>query len=334
MMLPQLLRRALLPLALLGFVRTSTAQVYTQTDPLAHTFSIVARDPQTGDMAVAVQSHWFSVGTSVSWAEAGVGAVATQSFTNKSFGPRGLALLKSGKSAQETLDELLRTDESREVRQVAVIDNQGRVATHTGAKCIDMAGHQQGPQFSVQANMMLTNKVPAAMASAYEQNAKLPFAERVVSALDAAQAAGGDVRGRQSAALLVVRGKPGAGVWEDRAIDLRVDDAADPLKELSRLLRLHRAYEHMNAGDLAVEKNDVPGAIREYEAAEKLFPQNLEMKYWHAISLANKQQVPQAMKLLQPIFKQDPNWRTLTERLPKVGLLTVSAAELKQILSL
>ncbi|GGG61911.1 DUF1028 domain-containing protein [Hymenobacter glacieicola] len=323
----------LFPLVLTLLTRPAAAQVYTASDPLAHTYSIVARDPQTGDLAVAVQSHWFSVGTSVSWAEAGVGAVATQSFTNKSFGPRGLALLKSGKSAQQALDELLRTDEGRDVRQVAIIDNQGRVATHTGSKCIDMAGHQQGAQFSVQANMMLTNTVPAAMAKAYEQNTKLPFAERVVAALEAAQAAGGDIRGRQSAALLVVRATPGAGVWEDRAIDLRVDDAAEPLKELARLLRLHRAYEHMNAGDLAVEKNDVPGAIREYEAAEKLFPQNLEMKYWHAISLANKQQVPQAIKLLGPIFRQDANWRTLTQRLPKVGLLTVSATELKQILA-
>ncbi|RPD48704.1 DUF1028 domain-containing protein [Hymenobacter sediminis] len=322
-----------LPLLLSLMAWSATAQVYTASDPLAHTYSIVARDPQTGDLAVAVQSHWFSVGTSVSWAEAGVGAVATQSFTNKSFGPRGLALLKSGKSAQQALDELLRTDEGRDVRQVAIIDNQGRVATHTGSKCIDMAGHQQGNQFSVQANMMLNSTVPAAMAKAYEQNARLPFAERVVSALDAAQAAGGDIRGRQSAALLVVRAKPGAGIWEDRLIDLRVDDAAEPLQELSRLLRLHRAYEHMNAGDLAVEKNDVPGAIREYEAAEKLFPQNLEMKYWHAISLANKQQVPQAIKLLAPIFRQDANWRTLTQRLPKVGLLTVSEAELKQILA-
>ncbi|HEX8425987.1 MAG TPA: DUF1028 domain-containing protein [Hymenobacter sp.] len=317
-----------------GVSRQGVAQVYRTTDPLAHTFSIVARDPQTGDMAVAVQSHWFSVGTSVSWGEAGVGVVATQSFTNKSFGMRGLALLKSGKTAQQALDELLRTDEGRDVRQVAILDAQGHVATHTGKKCIDMAGQQQGDQFSVQANMMLNNTVPAAMAKAYEQNAKLPFAERVVATLEAAQAAGGDIRGRQSGALLVVRGKATDAPWDDQLINLRVDDCAEPLKELARLLRLHRAYEHMNAGDLAVEKNDVPGAIREYQAAEKLFPDNLEMKYWHAISLANKQQVPAALKMLQPIFKQDPNWRTLTQRLPKVGLLTVSDAELKQILAL
>ncbi|PJJ60225.1 DUF1028 domain-containing protein [Hymenobacter chitinivorans] len=318
----------------LGLGQRATAQVYTASDPLAHTFSIVARDPATGDMAVAVQSHWFSVGTAVSWGEAGVGVVATQSFTNKSFGTRGLALLKSGKTAQQALDELLATDEGRDVRQVAILDAQGNVATHTGKKCVDMAGHQQGKQFSVQANMMLTDKVWPAMAQAYEKNAQLPFAERVLSALDAAQAAGGDIRGRQSAALLVVRGKATAAPWDDRLIDLRVEDNPAPLPELARLLRLTRAYDHMNAGDLAVEKNDMPRAIQEYEAAEKMFPKNLEMQYWHAITLANKQQLPAALALLRSIFRQEPNWRTLTERLPKVGLLTVSAAELQQILSL
>jgi uncharacterized Ntn-hydrolase superfamily protein len=318
---------------LLGSPVAQAQSVYSATDPLAHTFSIVARDPKTGEMAVAVQSHWFSVGTSVSWAEAGVGVVATQSFTNKSFGPRGLALLKSGKTAQQALDELLAADEGRDVRQVAILDNQGHVATHTGKKCVDMAGQQQGAQFSVQANMMLTATVPAAMAKAYEANAALPLAERVLAALDAAQAAGGDIRGRQSAALVVVRGTATEGPWADRLVDLRVDDSAAPLVELRRLLKLHRAYDHMNAGDLAVEKNDMPKAIAEYQAAEKMFPQNLEMQYWHAITLANKQQLPAALKLLGPIFRQEPNWRILTERLPKVGLLTVSPAELKQILA-
>jgi uncharacterized Ntn-hydrolase superfamily protein len=330
--------RKLLPfltaLLFLGGPAAQAQSIYSATDPLAHTFSIVARDPKTGELAVAVQSHWFSVGTSVSWGEAGVGVVATQSFTNKSFGLRGLALLKSGKTAQQTLDELLANDDAREVRQVAILDNQGRVATHTGKKCVDMAGHQQGTQFSVQANMMLNATVWGAMAKAYEASATLPLAERVLAALDAAQAAGGDIRGRQSAALLVVRGTTTEGPWADRLIDLRVDDAAQPLPELRRLLKLHRAYEHMNAGDLAVEKNDMPLAIQEYQAAEKMFPQNLEMKYWHAITLANKQQVPAALALLKPIFQQEPNWRILTERLPKVGLLTVSPAELKQILAL
>ncbi|GAA3947684.1 DUF1028 domain-containing protein [Hymenobacter algoricola] len=321
-------------LLLLGLPRLAPAQVYAATDPLAHTFSIVARDPATGDLAVAVQSHWFSVGTAVSWGEAGVGVVATQSFTNKSFGPRGLALLKSGKTAQQALDELLSTDDGRDVRQVSILDSKGNVATHTGKKCVDMAGHRLGAQFSVQANMMLNNTVWDAMAKAYEQNGKLPLPERVLAALDAAQAVGGDVRGRQSAALLVVRGQASPAPWDDRLIDLRVEDSAAPLPELRRLLQLHRAYEHMNAGDLAVEKNDMARAVQEYQAAEKMFPQNLEMKYWHAITLANKQQLPAALELLRPIFQQEPNWRVLTARLPKVGLLTVSAAELRQILTL
>ncbi|QIL74568.1 DUF1028 domain-containing protein [Hymenobacter sp. HDW8] len=323
----------LLPL-LVGLLPATSAQVYSATDPLAHTFSIVARDPKTGEMAVAVQTHWFSVGTSVSWGEAGVGVIATQSFTNKSFGMRGLALLKSGKTAQQALDELLSTDEGKAVRQVAILDAKGNVAAHTGDKCIDYAGHITGKEFSVQANMMLKATVWPAMAKAFEQNASLPLAERVLAALNAAQAEGGDIRGRQSAALLVVRGQATKAPWEDRLIDLRVDDNAAPLKELDRLLRLHRAYNHMNAGDLAVEKNDMPGAMREYQTAEKMFPENLEMRFWHAITLANNKQVPAALKLLQPVFREDPNWRTLTGRLPKVGLLTVTEAELKQIMAL
>jgi uncharacterized Ntn-hydrolase superfamily protein len=328
------LKATFLLLLLASLLPRASAQVYSATEPLAHTFSIVARDPKTGEMAVAVQSHWFSVGTSVSWGEAGVGVVATQSFTNKSFGMRGLALMKSGKTAQQTLDELLSTDEGKAVRQVAILDAKGNVAAHTGDKCVDYAGHITGKEFSVQANMMLNEKVWPAMAKAFEQSANLPLAERVMAALNAAQTAGGDIRGKQSAALLVVRGQATNAPWEDRLIDLRVDDNPAPLKELDRLLRLHRAYNHMNAGDLAVEKNDMAGAMREYQTAETMFPDNLEMRYWHAITLANNKQVPAAIKLLQPIFRQEPDWRTLTARLPKVGLLTVTEAELKQIMAL
>lgn len=302
-------------------------------EPLAHTFSIVARDEKTGDLAVGVQSHWFSVGTSVSWAEAGVGAIATQSFTNKSFGIRGLQLLKAGKTAQEALDELLRTDEGREVRQVAIVDANGNVAVHTGAKCIDFAGHRKGKQYSVQANMMLTNTVPDALAAAFEKNSALPLPERVLTALEAAQAAGGDIRGRQSAVLLVVRGKATGAPWDDNhLVDLRVDDAEQPLAELARLLRTHRAYEHMNNGDLATEKNDMATAMQDYGAAMKLFPDNLEMQYWTAIALANTKQVAKAAGMLKRIYSQDPNWRELTRRLPKVGLLTVSEADLQTLL--
>lgn len=302
-------------------------------EPFAHTFSIVARDERTGDLAVGVQSHWFSVGTTVSWGEAGVGVVATQSFVNKSFGIRGLQLLKLGKNAQQALDELLKADEGRDVRQVAIVDAKGNVAVHTGKKCIDFAGHKKGKNFSVQANMMLSNAVPDAMAAAFERNATLPLPERVVKALEAAQGAGGDVRGKQSAVLLVVRAKATGAPWDDNhLVDLRVDDNPQPILELGRLLRVHRAYEHMNNGDLAIEKNDMKRAMNEYGAAMKLFPDNLEMKYWTAIGLANDKQITKAADMLRSIYAKDPNWRELTRRLPKVGLLTVSGKELKELL--
>ena len=317
---------------LLLFPALTFAQHTRSGDPFAHTFSIVARDEKTGDLAVGVQSHWFSVGTSVSWGEAGVGVIATQSFINKSFGPRGLALLKQGKTAQQALDELLSTDDARAVRQVGIVDAKGNIAVHTGDKCIDHAGHRTGKNYSVQSNMMLTNTVPDAMAAAFEKNAGLPLAERVLKTLEAAQAAGGDIRGRQSAAILVVRGQSANEPWNDNhVVDLRVDDAEQPLREMDRLLKTHRAYEYMNNGDLATEKNDMKLAMQEYGAAMKLFPDNLEMQYWTAIALANTKQVPQAAQMLQTIYTKDKNWRELTRRLPKVGLLTVSAPELAEL---
>jgi uncharacterized Ntn-hydrolase superfamily protein len=311
---------------------TVRAQVYKAEEPLAHTYSIVARDLKTGEMAVGVQSHWFSVGTAVPWAEAGVGVVATQSFTNKSFGLRGLQLLKSGKSPQEALDILLSDDEGREVRQVSIMDAQGRVATHTGKQCIRYAGHITGKDFSVQANMMLTDKVWPAMAKSFEQSSGKPLAERVLLALQAAEREGGDIRGRQSAALVVVRGQASGQPWDDKTIDLRVDDHEKPLDELARLLKVYRAYEHMNNGDLAVEKGQMEKAMQEYGKAETMFPNNLEMKYWHAIGLANNGDVNAAIKLLREVYKKDKNWKELTTRLPEVGLLTLSPQELQKVL--
>lgn len=312
----------------------ATAQVYNTQNPLAHTYSIVARDPVTGEMGVAVQSHWFSVGTTVSWAEAGVGAVATQSFTNKSFGPRGLELLKQGLSAQQVLDQLLSDDPGREVRQVAILDSKGGVATHTGKNCIQYADHIKGEGYSVQSNMMLTDKVSRAMAEAYEKSVGKPLAERLVMALEAAQGAGGDIRGQQSAVLLVVPARSEGKPWEERTVDLRVDDHPTPVKEIRRLYRVHVAYQHMNNGDLAVEKGDMAGAMKEYNAAMKMFPTNLEMQYWTAITLANNKQMEKAVTLLKKVFAQDRHWKELTRRLPAVNLLTVNDKELRLILAL
>lgn len=307
---------------------------FKATEPLAHTFSIVARDPITGEMAVGVQSHWFSVGTSVSWAEAGVGAVATQSFTNKSFGIRGLKLLKEGKTAEEALNILLSDDAGVDVRQVAIVDNKGNVAVHTGKGCVQFAGDLKGEQYSVQANMMLTDKVPAAMSKAFEASKGKPLSQRVMAALNAAQSVGGDIRGKQSAAILVVPAVSKNEPWNERTVDLRVDDSAEPLVELERLLKVHEAYQFMNEGDLAVEKNDMPKAMALYGNAMKMFPDNLEMQYWTAVTLANNKEVAKALPMFKKIFAQNTDWKEMTKRLPSVGLLTVNEAELKQILSL
>ena len=300
---------------------TGRAQHATQkpTRPV-HTFSIVCRDPATGELGVAVQSHWFSVGSIVAWAEAGVGAVATQSFVDPSYGKNGLDLMRAGKSAPDTLKELLAKDEGREVRQVAMIDAQGRVDAWTGKNDIQAAGHIVGNNFSVQANLMLNDKIWPAMARAFETT-RGDLAERMLAALDAAQAAGGDIRGRQSAALIVVTGKPTGQAWKDRTFDLRVDDSPQPLQELRRLVRLQRAYNHMNAGDLAVEKKDNEGALREYGAAERLVPDSAEMIYWHAVALVNMGRVDESLPLFRKVFAMDRNWITLTPRLPKSGLL-------------
>jgi uncharacterized Ntn-hydrolase superfamily protein len=297
-----------------------------------HTYSIVARDPETGELGVAVQSHWFSVGPIVAWAEAGVGAIATQSFVDPSYGKNGLELMRAGKSAPDALKELLGKDEAREVRQVAMIDAQGRVEAWTGKNDIQAAGHIVGKNFSVQANLMLNDKVWPAMARAFE-NTKGDLAERMLAALDAAQAEGGDIRGKQSAAIIVVTGKPTGQAWKDRTFDLRVDDSPEPLRELRRLVKLQRAYNHMNAGDLAVEKKDNEAALREYSAAEKLVPDNAEMVYWHAVALVNMGRVDESLPLFRRVFAMDPNWITLTPRLPKAGLLPDDPKIIQRIVS-
>jgi len=299
-----------------------------------HTYSIVARDSKTGQMGVGVQSHYFSVGSVVSWGESGVGVVATQSLVNVSFGLRGLELLKQEKSPQEALDMLLSDDDGRDVRQVAILDAQGRVAAYTGSKCIKHAGHIEGNHFSVQANMMLSDRVWSSMAKAFETSEDLPLPERIIKTMEAAETVGGDIRGKQSAAILIVGSKAAKNKWEDKIIDLRVEDNEQPVNELSRLLKLHRAYKHMDKGDLAIEHNDMEKALKEYDSALNMFPENLEMKFWTAVSLANNQKIKEALELFKTIFKKDNNWRLLTERLPESGLLNLTKNELEEILSL
>lgn len=327
------MRISIFLITLLTFASAALAQQSTPPDdPLAHTFSIVARDTVTGDIGVAVQSHWFSVGTSVSWARAGVGAVATQSLVNASFGPRGLDLMEQGYSAQETLDSLLATDDGRAYRQVGIVDAQGRTAGWTGGKNIPKAGNITVDNFSVQANMMLNDTVWPAMAKAFRSN-KGPLAERMVAALKAAQAEGGDIRGQQSAALIVVSGTSTGKPWVDRKIDLRVDDNPHAVDEIARLLKVHRAYQHMNNGDAAIEKNDVDKALEEYHAAMKMFPENVEMKYWTAVSLANVGRMDEALPIFKEVFKANSNWKKLTRRIVPNGMLQVSDQDLQRILN-
>ncbi|WP_337872006.1 DUF1028 domain-containing protein [Ignavibacterium sp.] len=321
----------LLLLIIIFSIAKIEAQLFYSNEPLAHTYSIVARDPNTGEMGVAVQSHWFSVGSIVSWGEAGVGVVATQSFVNPSFGQRGLEMLKQGMTAQEVVDLLIASDEGRDFRQLAIVDAKGNSAAYTGSKCIPEAGHIVGDNYCVQANLMLTNLVWSEMSKAFESSDG-PLAERLIAALEAAQNVGGDIRGQQSAAILIVKAEATGKLWEDRYIDLRVEDHPEPVKEIKRLLKVFRAYEHMNNGDLAVEKNDMKLAMEHYSAAMKMFPQNLEMKYWTAVTLVNNNQLQDALPIFKEIFSADDNWRKLTPRLIKVGMLNADEETLKKII--
>jgi uncharacterized Ntn-hydrolase superfamily protein len=339
------MRKQFLLLTALLYVVPCLAQIATSSHkpgPLAHTFSIVARDPQTGDIGVAVQSHWFAVGGEVPWAEAGVGAIATQSFVDPSYGPLGLQQMRMGKSAPDALEGLVAGDEGRDVRQVAMLDAKGHVSAWTGAKCVQSAGQivDEQNQFSVQANMMANQNIWPAMAKAFRET-KGDLADRMLAALDAAQAAGGDLRGRQSAAIIVVKAVSTGKPWQDRIFDLRVDDNPYPLKELRRLVALQRAYNHMNAGDLASEKNDADGMLREYSAAEKIassipdVPQSRlnEMMYWHAVGLVSVNRVDESLPLFKKVFASDPNWVEMTRRLPKSGLLPDDSKLIERIVS-
>jgi uncharacterized Ntn-hydrolase superfamily protein len=296
------------------------------------TYSIVARDPATGELGVAVQSHWFSVGSMVPWAEAGVGAVATQSFVDPSYGPLGLALMRAGRPAPDALKALLAGDAQRDVRQVGMVDAQGRVATHTGALCIPAAGGQAGREYVVQANLMEKPSVWPAMARAFEV-ATGDLAERMLAALDAAEAEGGDIRGRQAAAIVVVKARSSGRPWADRVFDLRVEDHPQPLAELRRLVLLQRAYNHMSAGDDCVAVSDWTCAEREYGAARALVPDNAEMAFWYGVALATAGKLDAARPLFSQAFAADPRWRELVRRLPAVNQLPKDPKLVESILS-
>ncbi|MBN2280907.1 MAG: DUF1028 domain-containing protein [Candidatus Marinimicrobia bacterium] len=298
-----------------------------------NTYSIVAYDKETGQLGVAVQSHWFAVGQLVPWVKAGVGAVATQSFVKVDYGPEGLAMMEKGFSATDALAKLIAEDPAEALRQVAMVDAQGNVAVHTGSKCVAAAGHYQGFQYSAQANMMENETVWPAMAQAFE-NTKGDLADRMMAALEAAQAEGGDIRGMQSAAMIIASGKPTGIPWNDVILDLRVDDHAEPLKELKRLVRINRAYVHANRGDKYMEEGKIEEALHDYDAAAKYYPENAELPYWTAITLISSGNVDEGIKILDSVFMRNPKLKKMTPRLVDSGLLPKDEVLLNRIMKI
>jgi uncharacterized Ntn-hydrolase superfamily protein len=297
-----------------------------------NTYSIVARDAATGELGVAVQSHWFSVGSVVIWAEPGIGAVATQSFVLPDYGPNGLALMRGGASAAQALEQTLAADAHIDVRQVAMVDAHGGVAVHTGENAIAEHCHITGEGYSVQANMMRDGTVCTAMSAAFEASTG-PLSERLMLALEAAQGEGGDIRGKQSAAMLVVSGDAELPAWSGRLVDLRVEDNPDPLVELRRLLGLSRVYGLMQAGDDAMAEGDMAAASAAYASASALAPDNHEVVFWHAITLATGGDMAAAAPLFSRAFAAWPQWRDIIARLRAAGILPDDDALEAQILA-
>jgi uncharacterized Ntn-hydrolase superfamily protein len=266
-----------------------------------------------------VQSHYFSVGSIVSWAEPGVGAVATQSIVEPAYGPRGLGQLRRGASAPDALRRLLGDDEQADVRQVAIVDNHGRVAVHTGERCIREAGHRLADGVSAQANMMERPTVPAAMLEAFRASDD-DLAGRLLAALEAAEREGGDIRGRQSAAVVVVAPRASGQPMQDRPVDLRVDDHPDPVAELRRLVGVHSAYAHVEVADELAAAGDLEGALAEYATAHAKQPNNAELAFWHGVTLAANGREGEARELLERAYAERDGWRELLRRLPEAGL--------------
>ncbi len=275
------------------------------------TYSIVARDPATGEIGVAVHSHWFSVGSVVPWAEPAVGAVATQSIADPSYGPNGLDLLREGVPAPDALEQLLRIDEGRAVRQVAIVDAQGRVAAHTGRRCVQFASHEAGRGFVCAANMMRGEGVPEAMSRAFTA-AMGDLSQRLLAALDAAEAAGGDVRGRQSAAIIVVRAR---GEQWDRSLDLRVEDSAFPLVELRRLMRLREAYDFAERADELTAEDRRQEAALLYRRSMELAPENDELRFWGGLALVQLNERLAGLEAIQSAIEANPGLGELLNRL-------------------
>jgi uncharacterized Ntn-hydrolase superfamily protein len=303
------------------------------------TYSIVARDDETAELGVAVQSHWFSVGSVVPWARAGVGAVATQSMVEISYGPLGLELMASGKKANEALEALLRSDMKRETRQVAFVDAEGNAGVHTGKNCTPYAGHFEGDGFTCEANLMRNDSIWGSMAKSFKATSKIsggkrmPLAERLVAALEAAEESGGDIRGRQSAAIVVVSQKAYPNSWSGRLVDLRVEDSQTPLRELKRLLRIQRGYEWANKGDQYLNDRSYRKAFLAYKKANELVPEQEELEFWQAVTLVHARKVKDAKLIFGGVFRKNKDWIHVAKSLPKVGILPKNKRIMRAILS-
>jgi len=290
------------------------------------TYSIVARDSTTGELGVAVQSHWFSVGQMCPYAEAGVGAVATQAWVEPAYGPRLLGLLRSGMTPSEALAGLVTADAGRDQRQVAVVDATGAVAAHTGAACIAACGHRTGDGVSVQGNMLLRDEVWSSMLGAYEVAAAegLGLAERLLAALDEAEANGGDARGRQSAALLVVGGS--------LTVDVRVDDHELPLVELRRLVGMQQASRILVQAQADILGDDVPGALALFAEVQERYGANMEPSFWAGALLAGLDRPDDAAPFLRAAASSNPGWVDLLRRLPPSGAVPLTDVQVMSAL--
>ena len=291
------------------------------------TYSIVARCPDTGQMGVAVQSHFFAVGAVVPWLEAGVGAVATQAMAEIAHGPDTLTHLRAGRAPVDALAVVLAADPHAETRQLAAVDASGRAAAHTGSSCIEAAGQVVGDGFSAQANMMWRPGVPEAMAAAFRTSAGA-LAFRLIDALDAAQAAGGDLRGQQSASLMVVESVPSKRPGHDRLVDVRVDDHPGPLAEVRRLVGLSVAYRRMEDAETAMTEGNLDAALAIYAESISQQPAQIEFPFWEAVLLAGLSQYDEARNVVAPVFAgaNGEGWRELVRRLPAAGILDQAGA--------
>lgn len=296
------------------------------------TFSIIARDPETGAFGIACETHFFGVGRLVGWLEPGVGVIATQAFVNVGFGPRGLELLRNGLGAEDALTALIAGDDAPAVRQLAIIGPDGAVANHTGENCVASAGALAGNQVSVQGNMLASDEVYRSMLDAYESSSSLPFAKRLLAALRAGEDAGGDARGSQSAVLKIVSGNRGGNTWEETLLDLRVDDHPDPVTEITRLAELAGAYDDLGGvmfaprlmiGDYEnVTDGELEGALDALESARQVLGDNLEAAFWKAVLLGRAGRDREAAALFQEVFDEGPHWRPYLMEVAAAGLIS------------